>query len=129
MIINLLLLAAASPAAPAPTQGRTDLERIVVRGTVEDQATLKKWLADHHNEPKRIEAELIASGFKREPASGNCFGYFYSGREAGTRDDRAASVTYCNGKLGWVSITTWLPVEKNPKGPLPLIKPATQPGN
>ena len=129
LIAFLLVAVVAAAPASAANAGRTEIERIVVSGTAKDQETLKDWLKKNDSDRGKVEAELLASGFRKEPSRGDCFRYAYSGKDRGTRDDRSASATFCKGKLVWVAIWTWLPVDKNPKGPLPVIKPATGSAN
>ena len=53
-----------------------------------------------------------------------CRSYTYAGKRDVTGKDIIASFVVCPGQTPVALISTMLPIDKNPKGPLPMIAPA-----
>ena len=104
-----------------------EIVRIVTQADdISAQTEAKAWIERHRHDMAEMGRKLVAAGFRQEeggrPYPG-CGAYTYAGKRVGTGQDIAASFVICPGKPPVVMVFTLLPVDKNPKGPLPPITP------
>ena len=119
-------LQSATPGA-LPQSERAEIVRIVSQvDETAAQAQAKSWVERYRQNMADMGGKLIEAGFKQEtegqPDVG-CRSYTYAGKRDGTEKDIIASFVVCPGRLPVALISTLLPIDKNPKGPLPTIAP------
>ena len=128
---NLLLLAVVSwpsvqsASAEQPDAETAEIVQIVSQpNDVAAQTDAKAWIERHRHDMADMGRKLVDAGFRREEEGQPYPGcYTYAGRRDGTDKEIIASFLICPGRPPVAFVSTLLPVDKNPKGPLPVITP------
>ena len=126
VLTGMALAAPAMASSELPTTGQSEIITIVRQASeVAAQLGAIRWIERRRHDMGDMGRKLVSAGFRREEARPGCGAYTYAGQRDATGDDIIASFVVCPGQPPVALIVTLLPVEKNPKGPLPLIIPRT----